>query len=218
MVEGAVRRISNAGIFADIVFIFQTVMKLKLILAGCFGLALLLPCAVAAGMEASPTATSPAAVGKVGQQLSTLPFLNGHRPNTHARYYIYLCSAGWCGPCNKAMPHVVETYARMQPAGLVELVHVNFDRSEEKALSFLARHRVSFPALSETHGEKLPGFIRPRGIPQAIIVDANGRVIKSGHGAIILDYEKIIDDYEQREKLHRSFRCAKGGQPAAHAE
>lgn len=43
-----------------------------------------------------------------------------------------------------------------------------------------------------TDVSQLPGFRRPNSIPNVTIVDANGNVITSGHGALLLQWKDYI--------------------------
>ncbi len=186
-------------------FLFYT-MNAKPLIAALLGLATLAaPLSIADTVAGTPDATVHYQANKVGAALAALPLLNEVKPNSSARYYIYLCSAGWCGPCNCEMPHVVEAYKEMKESGLVELVLVDFDRSPEAAREFVAKYGVTFPATMRDNGVLLPGFKSPRGIPSAIIVDAEGNEIKSGHGALIRSWKSTISDYENVHELKPSF-------------
>ncbi len=181
-------------------------MNIKLFLAGLCALAsFALPESHANTIANTPAAATPAVSGKVGEALVSLPVLTGAYPRTSARYYIYLCSASWCGPCNREMPHVVKAYEEMKKSGLVELVMVNVDKTEEAARAFLEKYGATFPATASVNGARLPGFANPRGIPYAIIVDADGNLVKRGHGSIIGEWKKVITDYEKEKGLGLSF-------------
>ncbi len=192
-------------------------MNSKLILTGLLGLSALVPQAFADDASSAPAeAPAPAAQpaqGAVAQALAGIPVLNGKTPNTHARYYIYLCSASWCGPCNKGMPKMVETYKEMAAAGLVELILVSFDRSEDDARWFVEHYGATFPCIARASGDKLPGYTSPRGIPHAIFVDAEGKLINEGHGYMAGEYKKVIDAYEREHGLPQTFPEAHAPQP-----
>ncbi len=171
----------------------MTDMKTQKLIAGMFCLATLaIPATYADTVADTPDAVVQPASGKVGAALVNLPLLNAAKPNTSVRYYIYLCSAGWCGPCNREMPHVVEAYKEMKESGLVELILVDFDRTREDAIAFINKYGVTFPALMAEDAATLPGYVSPRGIPTAIIVNAEGQVMMTGHGSQVLRWKDVL--------------------------
>ncbi len=181
-------------------------MNHKLLLTGLVGLAALVsPVSVADTVAGTPDASVHSSSGLVGEALASLHLLNEVMPHKSARYYIYICSAGWCGPCNKEMPHLVEAYAQMKRSGLVEMLLVDYDYTEREAREFQGKYGVLFPAIMSSSASVLPGFLSPRSIPFAIVVDADGNVIKSGNGAIIRDWKRLITDYETEKGLRLSF-------------
>ncbi len=173
---------------------------MKLVLTGlCALAACALPVLRADTVADTPAAAVSATSGKVGEALRSLPLLTDASPNLSARYYIYLCSASWCGPCNREMPQVVRAYEEMKQSGQVELILLDADAKEADALTYMEKYGATFPATMSSNGSRLPGFVRSRGIPYAIIVDADGNPVKSGHGSIISNWKSVIAEYE-REK------------------
>ncbi len=183
-----------------------TAMNAKLILAGLFALAAFVPQAAADTVPApAGHAHALTAPGKVGQVLASLPYLNAHLPSTTARYYIYLCSASWCGPCIKALPHEIQAYPEMRQGDVVELLLVDFDHAEEDARKLIVHYGVPFPGTMHDNCEHLPGFTVPHGIPHAVIVSAGGEVVAEGHGLITLEWKKHITAYEKAKGLPLSY-------------
>lgn len=161
-------------------------------------------------------AKAPKVVGAVGKYMEALTEENlwvGEKPATDADFYIYLTSASWCGPCNAEMPHVVEQYAKMRELGTVELVMLSGDQSPEAAKGFAERYGATFPVLNprSLNGQLPPGYEQPCGIPNAIIVDNEGNVIRNGHGAIVMQWESLTvnnPDYESKGKAASTKRKA----------
>ncbi len=182
-------------------------LKSKLFPAALFGLAaLVFPVSVADTVAGTPDASVYHAPRKVGEVVASLPLLNEVTPSKNAPYYIYLCSAGWCGPCNREMPQVVEAYKEMKASGKVELLLVDYDRTEANARQFIEKYGVSFPAIMNSHANSLPGFVSPRGIPFAIIVDAEGNVIAKGYAPnIIQNWKSHIAACEDAQGVTLSF-------------
>lgn len=142
---------------------------------------------------------TPQVAGAVGEYMDKLTEENiwvGEKPATDADFYIYLSSASWCGPCNAEMPHVVEQYAKMRELGTVELVLISADRTQDAAKGFAERYNATFPVLnpSSLKGQLPPGYTAPQGIPNAIIVDKEGTVIRNGHGNIVQQWEPLTVD------------------------
>ncbi len=161
----------------------------------------------AAAEEAPPAKPKAAAPGsmRVADALAGLTLVNECTPNAEARYYIYLLSAGWCGPCNHEMPNVVKAYEEMKESGLVELILVDFDEKPEQARAYMAKHGATFPAIMQQQGAALPGIQPPAGIPTAIIVDEMGNQVAIGHGSISTQWKKHITDYETKAGLPLSI-------------
>lgn len=130
----------------------------------------------------------------IAQKAKSLDSFKG-KINAKAKYYAYLSSASWCPPCRAIMPDIVKEYRKMKKAGL-EVLLVCADRNEKEANAYVKKYRIKFPYVlsGDPDIEKLPGFNKPSGIPNAIIVNAAGEVIKSGHGAILLKWQEIIKD------------------------
>lgn len=121
------------------------------------------------------------------------------KPNLKADYYIYLCSASWCGPCRREMPTIAEEYKAMKRSKKVEILLVGFDRTEEEALNYLKSFKAKFPGitkdqLNEKKVTALPGFSIASGIPYAVVVDKEGNVITQGHGSLVKDWKKYTID------------------------
>lgn len=117
------------------------------------------------------------------------------RPSKNAKYYVYLQSASWCGPCQQEMPDIVEIYPDMKKAG-VEIILCSWDRNKGAAQGFLKSHKAKFPAVMKEQAGALPGFQLADGIPFAIIVTEEGKPITSGHGSIVKQWESIISEWE----------------------
>ena len=128
----------------------------------------------------------------VAKALSGMETFNG-TPNYKAKYYIYLQSASWCGPCNQEMPEIVKAYPKMQKQK-VEIILVGCDSTVKAAEGFLTKYKAKFPGVmsSAPEARNLPGIQKASGIPHATIVDEKGRVLADGHGSIIREWESHI--------------------------
>ncbi len=116
-----------------------------------------------------------------------LKYLTDAKVNHKAEYFILLNSASWCPPCQREMPHVVAAYKDMLKSGKVELILLSADRNEKAAVGFLTQHKGNFPVVMGV--PPIPGYVKSNGVPNATIIDKNGKVIKNGHGSIVKDWK-----------------------------
>lgn len=139
-----------------------------------------------------------ATVGKVGKAVGKLKTFNG-KPSKKALVYVYLQSASWCGPCNQEMPEVASTYREMDKDGRAEIILIGCDQTEDGAKKFLKQYKAKFPGVLSTAAnvDKLPGFTPARGIPNAIMVDAEGNVLASGFPSEVLQqWQQKVEELE----------------------
>lgn len=119
------------------------------------------------------------------------------KANLKAKYYIYLISASWCGPCQALMPMIVEAYPAMKKKG-VEILLVGADKNLDDVKKYAKSHNCKFPAV--WHGDPLvkalPGITNAAGVPWAIYVNADGEQIVAGvanmGNSSILNWEEIL--------------------------
>lgn len=165
-----------------------------------------------------------AADSPVAAILKQNTYFNQSEPNFKARYFIFLKSASWCGPCNMEMPKVAEAYKQMKASGKVELILLSHDQQQNDAEKFLAKYGATFPALMR--GAKKPDMPPSGSIPHATIMDAEGNIIKDGHGGLVQDWKEhtigkyavIGDDGEPRvAKALKKIKFV-NGKPSAKAD
>ncbi len=129
-----------------------------------------------------------------------IEFLTDTKPSKKAKYYIYLHSASWCGPCKALMPEIVKEYKKMKKKN-VEIILIGHDKTPEAAKSYLEHYEAGFPGVlsSSADAKKLPGITAPNGIPAATIVDAKGNVLYSGHGKGALEWKKYCKPAKKKK-------------------
>lgn len=141
--------------------------------------------------EAAPTANTVA----TALADSSLTYISANKPATDAKFYIYLSSASWCGPCRAIMPRVVQQYPEIKAAG-GEIILLCCDSTPAAGKAYLKKYDAQFPSIllniRNANSLKLPGFVPPRSIPNAVFVSADGTVMQRGHGGIVLHWRDII--------------------------
>lgn len=125
--------------------------------------------------------------GAVAQALEELKFFNG-KPSKKAKYYIYLHSSATCAACKTFVPTIVKNYKKMKKEK-VEIIFVSHDATPEAAKAYAKEERMKFAGIMDAEATKLPGYTQVSGMPSATIVDKHGTVIKSGHAALLNDWE-----------------------------
>ena len=141
-------------------------------------------------------------VSPVGKAVGKLKTFNG-KPNKKAQVYIYLQSASWCGPCNQEMPEVAEAYREMEKDGRAEIILIGHDQTEDGAKKFLKKYKAKFPGIlvGGKGVNTLPGFQMAQGIPNAIMVDAEGNVLASGFpSSVIPQWKQAVESLNPAEE------------------
>lgn len=113
-------------------------------------------------------------------------------PDKRAKYYIYLHSASWCGPCKALMPKVIADYKQMRKKK-VEVILISYDQTVEAAQNYLKGYNAEFCGVLSTapDAQNLPSFRKADSIPYAMIVDKKGKVVTAGNGASIIENWKL---------------------------
>ncbi len=142
--------------------------------------------------EIGAAPSKPAADNTVGPALLKAKYLQG-KPKQTAKYYIFLYSASWCGPCRQEMPKISELYTKeISKSPDVELVHFSYDQKPDSAKAWAKQEKVKFPVVMPGDHTAVPGRKNPQGIPFMQIVKADGTEITSGHGSQVLRYKEYI--------------------------
>ncbi len=132
----------------------------------------------------------------VAQALTGKHVFNG-TPNEEAKYYLYLECASWCGNCRREMSNVISDYAEMKKSG-VEVIVLSCDDTQEKGETFLALYGATLPGMMVQEGKSLPGFQDTGMIPYAVLVKANGDVLKADHATPVVEsWRELVGSAEK---------------------
>ena len=99
--------------------------------------------------------------------------------------------ASWCAPCLTAIPEVEKMRGEF-PSDQFQIIAVNLDQKEKKALRFLSKNPVGYPSASDPKG-RLPDQYGVDTMPTSYLIDRKGviryvhRGFKRGDGGKLRD-------------------------------
>lgn len=127
--------------------------------------------------------------------------------------------ATWCGPCIAEIPNVKEQYEAYHEKGF-DVVGISLDDSAEKVEKFLADREVPWPTLfGGPAGEDDLGWNQPMaryygvsGIPTAILVDQEGRVVsmRARGPALKEELQKLLGEPATKEDQEEETQAGDG--------
>ena len=95
--------------------------------------------------------------------------------------YLVYFSAGWCGPCHRFTPSLIETYQRWQATqpGRVEVVFVSNDRTAQEQARYAREAGMPWPMLEYSQLGRVKVIERwaGNGIPCLVAVTRDGEVL-----------------------------------------
>ena len=92
--------------------------------------------------------------------------------------------ATWCGPCREEMPLLQDAFARYGQQ--IRFLGVDTQDDPAAAASFAADLHVRYPQVVDPDGRLLDA-LGARGLPVALAVDANGRIVDRVVGQLSTD-------------------------------
>lgn len=106
----------------------------------------------------------------------------------NGRPAILLFFASWCGPCQREVPALASAYHHQQQEGSrlakVALVGVDVSDPTASALAFVRKSGVTFPVGADRNATVMNGMFQFTGLPDAVFVDADGRIAAIHQGAL----------------------------------
>lgn len=116
--------------------------------------------------------------------------------------------ATWCGPCRQEVPNILEMYDAYHEKGF-DVLGISLDKTAEKAEEYIEENEIPwaslFPKDEDQRGwdHPLVEYYAINGIPTAILVDADGRVVDmNARGRNLREQlQKLLGDpVEQKEE------------------
>ena len=85
--------------------------------------------------------------------------------------------ATWCPPCVDEMPSMEKLHQELKGEAF-EILAISIDVSGAKAvLPFMKKHKLSFPALTDTKGA-IKNLYQTTGVPESFIIDKDGIIVE----------------------------------------
>jgi peroxiredoxin len=85
--------------------------------------------------------------------------------------------ATWCPPCVAEMPSMEKLYQELKDEDF-EILAVSIDVTGSSVVAFfMKKHRLSFPALTDTQGI-IKNLYQTTGVPESFIIDKDGIIAK----------------------------------------
>jgi len=104
--------------------------------------------------------------------------------------------ATWCAPCRKEMPELSELHDQRGDVTVLGLAYEDIEDNDFEA--FLKESPVSYPILKVDVFEPPQPFGAPRVLPTTIILDKEGRAVKSYLGPVTREsIERFVDGAER---------------------
>ncbi len=97
--------------------------------------------------------------------------------NLAGRPYLIEFWAMWCRPCVDNLPHMNDLYGRYSPKGL-RIIGLSLDKDYSSLVKFVNERNIKYPIAQDNGTDARYGVY---GIPAAILVDASGLVVWTGH-------------------------------------
>ncbi len=116
------------------------------------------------------------------------------------KYFAVYRSASWCGPCRKFTPDFVSWYkGNASKHDQFEVIFVSSDQSEKDMEEYMVEDKMPWPALDfSKKGKRSPiQGLGGRGIPDLILIDAEGKVLSSSYeGENYVGPRKVLRDLD----------------------
>ena len=128
----------------------------------------------------------------VAKALKEAGYLSELQAKPRARFYIFFCSASWCGICQQMLPQVIAEYEqKICRRKDVELILLNHDQTPEAGREYMEHHAPMLPGV-QMQNLRLESKPTYKYIPACFIMNDKGQLITVGGGDVLLNWEKEI--------------------------
>lgn len=149
---------------------------------------------------------SSSGLSPVAKALAEAGYFTETEARPKAKFYLFICSASWCGPCRALMPQVVEEYeTNMKKDKKVSMVLLGADRDEQAAREYIGHYKTDMPGVLKK-AVRLENAPEMPGIPWYFILNARGELVSAGPGNKILNWKEEIKKKPQRATPQRGKR------------
>jgi thiol-disulfide isomerase/thioredoxin len=101
--------------------------------------------------------------------------------------------ASWCGPCRRENPNVVLLYEKYQKQGFT-VMSVSLDKDKDAWLAAIEKDKLSWPnhvSDLQQWSSKVGKQYQVKGIPFTVLIDAQGKIIKTNLRGAELEAELV---------------------------
>ncbi|XP_050207943.1 probable nucleoredoxin 1 [Mercurialis annua] len=118
-------------------------------------------------------------------------------------------SGSWCGPCRHFTPTLIEVYEELSSKFEFEVVFISSDRDEESFHAYFSKMPwLAIPYSDDQNRKRLKELFKVRGIPNFVIIDAEGKICCDQGVKFIRDYgadgypftAERVDYFRQQEE------------------
>ncbi len=108
--------------------------------------------------------------------------------------------ASWCAPCRISLPQITALQAELG-SDQFEVVAINLDEDQDKAIRFLKRFPVNYTVLTDPEGQVAEAYQLP-GMPSSFIISRMGKIslthtgFRQGDMTIIRNHIKGLLDQD----------------------
>ncbi len=135
--------------------------------------------AMLAALFAVQQATARVSKSNVGTVISALKLqFSGKDPEINGKPYVLEFWATWCPPCRTSIPHLNELNKKYQARGLTFIGATSEDRQTVR--NFVKDVPIDYTVAFDNDG-KLNKSFGIEGIPHAMIVNKEGKIVWEGH-------------------------------------